>query len=414
MTNVTTQAKVIPVAAVPVIKPTNSRPLPTLPESSSSPRDFPIPLPSFATLPRSLPSVSILSSRNDPNSPEEFERHIAANSDGYDGSGIEDGHGSSGNSGSALTWQKEKKPSKHLWHAAFILILERGRPITRVLHFRISRKSVFIVSFVCPGRVVVASSPLYQPMESIERFGYDLRVFIRVPDLGTSLDRLYPQVWLICKHTGDGMDREHNMEKGRSGKTNHTKRISGSESGSGSNAKSNLGTPSAKIKFREQGVDELLQLKLHQAIAASDEVPDGSTIILATGDGNMGQFNEEGFLGISQSLIKIAADEFISGPIRTALRRGWKVELYAWEGGLSEEILSFLDFCETEEIKVEPGNESLGKILSGGREGDSALLKWSGLPLGWLKHLNGLNWAMMLVFLALRVVTTFVLSLVPI
>ncbi|KAF8908134.1 hypothetical protein CPB84DRAFT_205708 [Gymnopilus junonius] len=75
-----------------------------------------------------------------------------------------------------------------------------------------------------------------------------------------------------------------------------------------------------KIKYREQGVDELLQLKLHQALAATDDVPEGSTIVLATGDGNMGQFNEEGFLG----------------PVRTALRRGWKVELYAWEDGLSE------------------------------------------------------------------------------
>jgi hypothetical protein len=44
-------------------------------------------------------------------------------------------------------------------------------------------------------------------------------------------------------------------------------------------------------------VDELLQLKLHQALAATDDVLEGSTIVLATGDGNMGQFNEEGFLG---------------------------------------------------------------------------------------------------------------------
>ncbi|TEB25066.1 hypothetical protein FA13DRAFT_1260904 [Coprinellus micaceus] len=74
-----------------------------------------------------------------------------------------------------------------------------------------------------------------------------------------------------------------------------------------------------KIKYREQGVDELLQLKLHQAIADVDVVPPGSTIVLATGDGNVGQFNEDGFLG----------------PVRTALKRGWKVELYAWEDGLS-------------------------------------------------------------------------------
>jgi len=101
---------------------------------------------------------------------------------------------------------------------------------------------------------------------------------------------------------------------------------SGSGSGNTSGGASNLHhgianntPPLGKIKYREQGVDELLQLKLHQALAATDVVPEGSTIVLATGDGNIGQFNEEGFLG----------------PIRTALRRGWKVELYAWEDGLS-------------------------------------------------------------------------------
>ena len=72
-------------------------------------------------------------------------------------------------------------------------------------------------------------------------------------------------------------------------------------------------------RYREQGVDELLQLKLHQAIAVTDDVPPGATIVLATGDGNVGQFNEEGFLGC----------------VRLALKKGWRVELYAWEGGLS-------------------------------------------------------------------------------
>ena len=64
---------------------------------------------------------------------------------------------------------------------------------------------------------------------------------------------------------------------------------------------------------------ELLQLKLHQAIVDVDVVPPGGTIVLATGDGNVGQFNEDGFLGC----------------VRTALKKGWRVELYAWEGGLS-------------------------------------------------------------------------------
>jgi hypothetical protein len=186
-------------------------------------------------------------------------------------------------------------------------------------------------------------------MESIERLGYELRVYTRVPDLG------------------DGQDRERHRDKNGSGKSSgggksaqsssspvtttfsgsqsakksksigHVRRVSGNtsaESGSGGAASGNAAgggslhpyhgiinnsVTQTKVKYREQGVDELLQLKLHQALAATDVVPDGSTIVLATGDGNMGQFNEEGFLG----------------PVRTALRRGWRVELYAWEDGLS-------------------------------------------------------------------------------
>jgi len=57
-----------------------------------------------------------------------------------------------------------------------------------------------------------------------------------------------------------------------------------------------------RIRYREQGVDELLQLKLHQAIAATDDVPEGATIVLATGDGNVGEFSDDGFLGVFQSL----------------------------------------------------------------------------------------------------------------
>ncbi len=135
--------------------------------------------------------------------------------------------------------------------------------------------------------------------------------------------------------TGDGMDRERRRDKTAPGKSNisgkgmqasptknaHLRHISGNtstESGSGGNASgtgsnslhpyhgtNDVGAPQNKIKFREQGVDELLQLKLHQAIAATDRVPDGSTIVLATGDGNMGQFNEEGFLGRPHALTSV-------------------------------------------------------------------------------------------------------------
>ncbi|KDR70201.1 hypothetical protein GALMADRAFT_891390 [Galerina marginata CBS 339.88] len=364
LTKATTAAKVSdksdPASAFAAVKSSSARPLPiptageTISASSSKRpqavpvqkgRNYPIPLPSFATTSRSLPTGTVLGtymSEKDGGwrrSPDETtnKHEKEANLDGHGSPAMDEEDNGTVGPGSlfvgSLKNNKEKKAPKHLWHAALTLILERGRPITR--------------------RVVVTSSPLYQPMESIERLGYELRVFIRVPDLG------------------DGMDRERHRDKDRSGSgkssgggksaqsspvatttlsgmtlsakrdksVGHARKISGNtsaESGSGGGAGSgnasggggsthpyngitNGSTPQTKVKYREQGVDELLQLKLHQALAATDDVPEGSTIVLATGDGNMGQFNEDGFLG----------------PVRTALRRGWKVELYAWEDGLS-------------------------------------------------------------------------------
>jgi hypothetical protein len=58
------------------------------------------------------------------------------------------------------------------------------------------------------------------------------------------------------------------------------------------------------VRYREQGVDELLQLKLLQAVSSVDVPPPGSTIVLATGDGNVSQFNEEGFRGCVRTALK--------------------------------------------------------------------------------------------------------------
>lgn len=239
-----------------------------------------------------------------------------------------------------------RKP-KHMSHAALALILERGRPITR--------------------RCVVTSSPLYQPMESAEQLGYEVRVYARVPDMGDGDDRrksvdfgnnnnnitTSPSKSKGHWRKGSGSSfRKGHAHKGSTGGNTSTEseqgassqggvgfpqafvrslgsqtRVTGSGPGGGSqqsNSNGN-GTPTTnnngvRIRYREQGVDELLQLKLHQAIADVDTPPPNATIVLATGDGNVGQFNEDGFLG----------------PIRTALKKGWKVELYAWEEGLSK------------------------------------------------------------------------------
>jgi hypothetical protein len=174
-------------------------------------------------------------------------------------------------------------------------------------------------------------------MDTAEQLGYEVRIYARVPD------------------TGDGQDRRSSldMSKGHSRKTSsslpkgHSRKKSGNTSTesetsgmpasfprvTGHNFPSNPNQPVQKssptspgvlnsrpVRYREQGVDELLQLKLHQAIADVDTPPPNATIVLATGDGNVGQFNDDGFLG----------------PVRTALKKGWKVELYAWKDGLSK------------------------------------------------------------------------------
>lgn len=77
---------------------------------------------------------------------------------------------------------------------------------------------------------------------------------------------------------------------------------------------------SNRPRYREEAVDELLQLKILQVLIASPApAPRGSTVVLATGDGASSQFNRDGFLGC----------------VRMAVQRGWRVELVSWEKGRS-------------------------------------------------------------------------------
>jgi hypothetical protein len=190
-------------------------------------------------------------------------------------------------------------------------------------------------------------------MESAEQLGYEVRVYARVPDTGDGPDRRQNNNVVVGSSHNNNSSGETQRRKAYA--ITHSRNISGGTSteseNSGSantstfpqafvrslgagrpttiNAQSSSSVTGAssghaqsptRIRYREQGVDELLQLKLHQAIADVDVPPANATIVLATGDGNVGQFSEDGFLG----------------PVRTALKKGWKVELYAWEEGLSK------------------------------------------------------------------------------
>jgi hypothetical protein len=147
MSHVTTSA-----LAFAAVKPTSTRPLPnpnstsgnskantTTLSSSSIPIAVPddrhrrIPLPSFATMSRSLPSGSVLNEylvENDNGSQTE-EKDVHSDTHEYHEGEDEDVNDLGQISSLVKGKPKEKKPVKHLWHAALVLLLERGRPVTR-------------------------------------------------------------------------------------------------------------------------------------------------------------------------------------------------------------------------------------------------------------------------------------------
>ncbi|KAJ4303278.1 hypothetical protein N0V90_002171 [Kalmusia sp. IMI 367209] len=91
-----------------------------------------------------------------------------------------------------------------------------------------------------------------------------------------------------------------------------TQRRSGNSSGSDSETGHTItpSTPPSAPKWVEQGVDEILHLKMCQSIIDTD-VP--TTMVLATGDGNVAEFSD-GFLA----------------NVERALKKGWAVELLSW------------------------------------------------------------------------------------
>ena len=150
MSHVTT-----PALAFAAVKPTSTRPLPS-PNSTTSgngkasantsipiavPGDYRprIPLPSFATVSRSLPSRSVLNGylvENDNGSQIE-EKDVHSDRYEYHQGEDEDVDDLGQITSLAKAWkykEKEKKPLKHLWHAALVLLLERGRSITRACY----------------------------------------------------------------------------------------------------------------------------------------------------------------------------------------------------------------------------------------------------------------------------------------
>jgi len=150
------------------------------------------------------------------------------------------------------------------------LLLRRGRPTPHgTLH-------------------LVASSPLYQNLDPLVRLGWEVSVLKRV--------EIYD-------------DEVHDSHSAKlvSKSMNNLARVNAFHEG-------------GSRRYKEQGVDEILHLKILQALnTKSNPAPKGSMIVLATGDAKGGQFNQDGFVGA----------------VREAIKRGWMVELWSFSDGMS-------------------------------------------------------------------------------
>jgi len=188
-------------------------------------------------------------------------------------------------------------------------------------------------------RVLVASSPLYQPVEPATQLGYEVHVYTHVPYTSNGPDRVSSQRHRHSRGrsgsgSGSGGSGSVNAAKeytrwSSSGivlATDLSKPVTSSSSATPASAnhprvmQAPLVHGSGCMCYCEQDIDKLLQLKLLQVVSTVDVPPPGLMIVLVTGDGNVSQFNKEGFRSC----------------MRTALKKGWRIKLYAWESGLSQ------------------------------------------------------------------------------
>ncbi|KAF2206383.1 hypothetical protein CERZMDRAFT_72168 [Cercospora zeae-maydis SCOH1-5] len=155
-------------------------------------------------------------------------------------------------------------PQANLSFEGLALLMERRRPVAK--------------------RVLAGSYPWLPAFDKAKAIGYQMNMFEKVYKARELTDRQ-----LYFQH------------------------------GSGSSTETSTAPQYAPAKMIEQGVDEILHLKMLESIV-DYEVP--STMVLATGDAAQAEYSE-GFMAMAER----------------ALKKGWNVELISWSKNISKAYL---------------------------------------------------------------------------
>lgn len=167
---------------------------------------------------------------------------------------------------------------------SLVLLMERRRPVAK--------------------RVLVGSSPLLPAFETAKAVGYEVNILDKVYKAKelTERQKFFKEV--------DKVGWAHAIRR-------HSHSGAEGDSSSESEMITAVGQTSSVVeKWVEQGVDEILHLKILESIVDAD-VP--STIVLATGDAAEAEYSQ-GFMAM----------------VERALKKGWRVELISWSKNISQ------------------------------------------------------------------------------
>lgn len=174
-------------------------------------------------------------------------------------------------------------PNVNLSFDALALLMERRRPVAK--------------------RVLAGSNPWLPAFDKAKAVGYECNILEKVYKARELTER---KIYF--------KERDQGRRRARAPPANNVATLNGThDSGSGSETNA---PQYEKPKLIEQGVDEILHLKMLESVL---DAPVPGTMVLATGDAAQAEYSQ-GFMATAER----------------ALKAGWSVELVSWSKGISQ------------------------------------------------------------------------------